>query len=506
MVVDGKATFLGDFLLPFFNFGVVELFHPAALQAHQMIVMLALVEFEHGLVAVEVVTHEQAGLFELSQYPVNRGQANVLTLVLKQLVDFLGCHVPFVALLEQVENLQSRQCGLETDVLQVAGLAHSELRIMLRTVMIALLQQMSGVGHVNALRLIPLVLSMAACTSVNVPLSPHRIDVQQGNAMDRESVDKLKTGMTRSQVRFLLGTPLLVDPFHTNRWDYVYHYRTSGKLTEKKRLTLVFEGDVLARIEGEGFSPASSPAMLKPSEQTAVASAKPPVVPESFPLAAPAPPVGPGEPGADKTTIAATPAPSPDKVSLPSSQADRRLDETSIVPPLRQPETQLAEAKGKPTLVTDRPPESVLLQKEANVEAVKPDVMPAFTDAAQPAQSPEERVVAATNDWAQAWRARDEDAYIAAYASSFRPQGGLSRAEWEKRRRLLLGLSRNIDLKLDSVSTEIQGDNKALVTFNQFYTSDTYQDAVIKQLRLILVDDRWLIEEEKVLGPLKIRK
>lgn len=355
----------------------------------------------------------------------------------------------------------------------------------------------------NALRLIPLVLSLAACTSVNVPLSPHRIDVQQGNAMDQEAVDKLKTGMTRSQVRFLLGTPLLVDPFHSNRWDYVYNYRTSGKLTEKKRLTLIFEGDVLARIEGEGFSPANAPAMVKPAEQTAVSAAKPPVVPESVPLAAP---VSPAEPVTDKTAIAATPVTTPDKAAVPANQADRRLDETSIVPPLRQPETQPAEAKARPAPVTDRPPESVALQTAANVEAVKPDVMPVFPDAAQPAQSPEEQVLSATNAWAQAWRVRDEDAYIAAYASSFRPQGGLSRAEWEKRRRLLLGLSRNIDLKLDSVTAEIQSEKKALVTFNQFYTSDSYQDAVIKQLKFILVDGRWQIDEEKVLGPLKIRK
>lgn len=358
----------------------------------------------------------------------------------------------------------------------------------------------------NALRLIPLVLSMAACTSVNVPLSPHRIDVQQGNAMDQESVDKLKTGMTRSQVRFLLGTPLLVDPFHSNRWDYVYNYRTSGKLTEKKRLTLIFEGDVLARIEGEVFSPAKSPAMVKPAEQTAVAPAKPSLIPESVPLAAPVPSASPAEPVTDKVSVTATSASAPVEATTPVSQADRRLDETSIVAPLRQVEAQSAETKSKPAPLTDRPPEPVALQTAANVETVKPDVMPAFPDSPQPTQTPEEQILAATNAWAQAWRVRDEDAYIAAYASSFRPQGGLSRAEWEKRRRLLLGLSRNIDLKLDSVSAEMQGERKALVTFNQFYTSDSFQDAVIKQLKLILMDGRWLIEEEKVLGPLKIKK
>lgn len=359
----------------------------------------------------------------------------------------------------------------------------------------------------NALRLIPLVLSLAACTSVNVPLSPHRIDVQQGNALDQEAVDKLKTGMTRSQVRFLLGTPLLVDPFRSNRWDYVYNYRTSGKLTEKKRLTLIFEGDVLVRIEGEGFSPADATQPAKTPEQISLAAAKPPAVPESVPLPAPAPPANPAEAGTDKTANAAKPAALPEKTAVPVNQAERRLDETTIVPPLRQPEARLKEeAKSKPAPVTDRPPESVALQTAANVEAVKPDVMPVFPGAAQPAHSQEEQILAAVNAWAQAWRVRDEDAYIAAYAPSFRPQGGLSRAEWEKRRRLLLGLSRNIDLKLDSVSTELQGDKKALVTFNQFYRSDTYEDAVIKQLKFALINDRWLIEEEKVLGPLRIRK
>lgn len=358
----------------------------------------------------------------------------------------------------------------------------------------------------NALRLIPLVLSLAACTSVNVPLSPHRIDVQQGNALDQEAVDKLKTGMTRSQVRFLLGTPLLVDPFRSNRWDYVYNYRASGKLTEKKRLTLMFEGDVLVRIEGEGFSPADTTQSAKSPEQISVAAAKAPAVPESIPLPAPVSPASPAGAGTDKTANAVKPAPLPEKTAVPVKQADRRLDETTVVPPLRQPEARLEEVKSKPAPVSDRPPEPVTLQTAANVEAVKPDVMPVFQGAAQPAHSQEEQILAAVNAWAQAWRVRDEDAYIAAYAPSFRPQGGLSRAEWEKRRRLLLGLSRNIDLKLDSVSTELQSDKKALVTFNQFYRSDSYEDAVIKQLKFALINDRWLIEEEKVLGPLRIRK
>ncbi len=109
-----------------------------------------------------------------------------------------------------------------------------------------------------------LFLSLAAgCSSVNV--GPHRIDVQQGNALDQENVARLKPGLSRSQVRFLLGTPLVVDPFRTDRWDYVYMYYEAGRLAEQKRITLFFEGDTLVRMEGD--VPAATAA--KPSPESA---------------------------------------------------------------------------------------------------------------------------------------------------------------------------------------------------------------------------------------------
>jgi len=81
---------------------------------------------------------------------------------------------------------------------------------------------------------------LAACF-----IAPHKMDVQQGNYLDQETVAKLKPDMTRSQVRFLLGTPLLADPFHPDRWDYLYLNSKNGKLKVAKRLTLTFDGDVL---------------------------------------------------------------------------------------------------------------------------------------------------------------------------------------------------------------------------------------------------------------------
>ena len=94
-------------------------------------------------------------------------------------------------------------------------------------------------------------------------LSPYKIDVQQGNAISQERLDKLKPGMTPSQVRFILGTPLVEDPFHPNRWDYVYRYQKGGKLTEQRRITVIFENEQLKGIEGDVVAAGTSEAKPK---------------------------------------------------------------------------------------------------------------------------------------------------------------------------------------------------------------------------------------------------
>lgn len=81
-------------------------------------------------------------------------------------------------------------------------------------------------------------------------LSPYRIDIQQGNFVSREMVDQLREGMTREQVRFVLGTPLLNDIFHDNRWDYVFRLQKGSGAVISSRVAVHFEGDRLVRIEG----------------------------------------------------------------------------------------------------------------------------------------------------------------------------------------------------------------------------------------------------------------
>ena len=79
----------------------------------------------------------------------------------------------------------------------------------------------------------------------------YRIDVQQGNVVDQQMINKLKPGMDKKQVKFIMGTPLLIDPFHTDRWDYLYSFEPGGGEREQRRVTLFFNGEHLARVEGD---------------------------------------------------------------------------------------------------------------------------------------------------------------------------------------------------------------------------------------------------------------
>ncbi|MBQ0959100.1 outer membrane protein assembly factor BamE [Ideonella sp. 4Y11] len=81
-------------------------------------------------------------------------------------------------------------------------------------------------------------------------LTPYRADILQGNVVTREQSQNLKPGLSRDQVRQLLGAPLLADPFHADRWDYVFMIRRQGVEPQRRNLVIWFEGERVSKIEG----------------------------------------------------------------------------------------------------------------------------------------------------------------------------------------------------------------------------------------------------------------
>jgi outer membrane protein assembly factor BamE len=101
------------------------------------------------------------------------------------------------------------------------------------------------------MRIVSLIL-VAMLTWLTGCVSVYKIDTQQGNVVTQEMVDKLKPGMTRGQVRFVLGTPLIVDPFHQDRWDYFYYFKKGRELVgQARRLTVMFKNDLLVGVNGD---------------------------------------------------------------------------------------------------------------------------------------------------------------------------------------------------------------------------------------------------------------
>lgn len=98
------------------------------------------------------------------------------------------------------------------------------------------------------------LLALAGCSFPGV----YKIDIQQGNVVTQDMIDQLRPGMTRRQVRFIMGNPLITDTFHANRWDYLYSIQPGGVERQQERVSLTFDGnDQLAGLAGD-FRPGVS--------------------------------------------------------------------------------------------------------------------------------------------------------------------------------------------------------------------------------------------------------
>ena len=116
--------------------------------------------------------------------------------------------------------------------------------------------------------IILLALLCASCNASLPSIKPYKMDIQQGNVVTSKMMLQLKPGMTKSQVRFIMGTPLIQDGFHPDRWDYFYQMRKAGKIIEQRRVIMEFENDALKRVRGDVIPAGRDPAVpeSQPSE------------------------------------------------------------------------------------------------------------------------------------------------------------------------------------------------------------------------------------------------
>jgi len=111
-------------------------------------------------------------------------------------------------------------------------------------------------------------LSLLSCSTVlNHLPGVYRLEVQQGNIVDQPMVDQLRPNMSKRQVLYIMGSPMVVDVFHQNRWDYIYSDQPSGEDRVQKKISLFFRNDQLSGIQGD-FRPGSQPMLKVVNEAT----------------------------------------------------------------------------------------------------------------------------------------------------------------------------------------------------------------------------------------------
>jgi outer membrane protein assembly factor BamE len=112
-------------------------------------------------------------------------------------------------------------------------------------------------------------LTLVSCSTIlnNLP-GVYKLEIQQGNIIEQSMVDQLRPGMNKRQVVYIMGSPMLDDVFHKNRWDYFYYDKPDGEDKVQKQLSLYFENDQIVGVQGD-FRPSSVP-VIKPSTETTV--------------------------------------------------------------------------------------------------------------------------------------------------------------------------------------------------------------------------------------------
>ena len=210
-----------------------------------------------------------------------------------------------------------------------------------------------------------LVLLCSACGTALPSIKPYKLDVQQGNVVTSKMLLQLRPGMTKSQVRFIMGTPLIQDSFHGNRWDYVYQMREAGKITEQRRVILEFEKDLLKTVRGDVI-PAGTVAPEAERANTGTRLVEPYKKPEEKSLINKLKFWGKDE---------VTPAKEPVSVKGPAAKGDVKK---APEPKVSEPEVKAAATEQRATTEAEAAPSMLAVPLEVpSAEVVVPAAVPA---------------------------------------------------------------------------------------------------------------------------------
>lgn len=306
-----------------------------------------------------------------------------------------------------------------------------------------------------------LLINVAGCQLLpeNAQLKSYRVLVQQGNVIDESKVDALKINMTKEQVTFLLGEPVVNNIFNKNRWDYVYYRKRDPEETKLNMISIFFDGEKVVSMKriaknDEGLfeinenKKISHPEFLNDEETIAI-----------------------NEKIFNEIDLEGVKNNELDKKNKNSDKQNKQKDKSKE----KEHVEEIENKKNK---------QEVIKYKETKITRKNDfEIVTEFIEA-----------------WANAWEQKDVEKYFSYYASDYTSSYYDDHNLWkEDRKKRILNKSKiNISISNISINFDIEKEEKAVITFNQNYESDNYKDQVIKKITLIKKLNNWIIISEEL--------
>ena len=306
-----------------------------------------------------------------------------------------------------------------------------------------------------------LLINVAGCQLLpeNAQLKSYRVLVQQGNVIDESKVDALKINMTKEQVTFLLGEPVVNNIFNKNRWDYVYYRKRDPEETKLNMISIFFDDEKVVSMKriaknDEGLfeinenKKISDPEFLNDEETIAI-----------------------NEKIFNEIDLEGVKNNELDKKNKNSDKQNKQKDKSKE----KEHAEEIENKKNK---------QEVIKYKETKITRKNDfEIVTEFIEA-----------------WANAWEQKDVEKYFSYYASDYTSSYYDDHNLWkEDRKKRILNKSKiNISISNISINFDIEKEEKAVITFNQNYESDNYKDQVIKKITLIKKLNNWIIISEEL--------
>jgi outer membrane protein assembly factor BamE (lipoprotein component of BamABCDE complex) len=340
-----------------------------------------------------------------------------------------------------------------------------------------------------------LAILSASCSSTLPSFKTYKLDVQQGNVVTSKMMMQLKPGMTKSQVRYLLGSPLLQDSFHPDRWDYLYEMNKDGKVIERRRVVMEFGEQGLKTVRGDiipGGQPGAENAPVASVEDVITATSNKTLLNEDPKKGW----LGRFKFWADDDSAVQSKSGSPKVYQGPMDKVVDASPKPVVEEPVVEKSAELPAVVEEAKVVAEN---AIIIEPVANQPDQPQALQEAPRDAVVVTKTPDQVLIEKrVASWANAWRNRNVNEYLGYYSNQFKPEG-ISKKAWLAQRKQRL--SKQDEIKLSIENVEVRTDGKqAVAEFVQHYSASGYSDHVVKVLSFEQTQNEWMIVRELVKG------